>query len=171
MSPAVPIATLPAPVAAPAMAPSPSYACQLVHANLQLCGVEAASVPSTTFATCAATALGLAPADASAIIPRTISDTTAGSCSSPGANSSCCCDTAAMVQFDVSAADVAVANVYAAAMTDSLTGPAMVQCLQVNASQALKLYKAVNLLCVLSKIRHHRPLLPSFFTQYACTFA
>jgi len=37
-----------------------------------------------------------------------------------------------MVQFDVTAADVAVANVYAAAMTDSLTGPAMVQCLQVN---------------------------------------
>jgi len=129
------------------MAPSPSYACQLVHGNLQLCGVEAGSVPSTTFATCAAAALGLAPADASAVIPRTIADTTAGSCSSPGANSSCCCDTAAMVQFDVSAADVAVANVYAAAMTDSLTGPAMVQCLQVIAFQALEMARTVNSLC------------------------
>jgi len=52
-----------------------------------------------------------------------------------------------MVQFDVSAADVAVANVYAAAMTDSLTGPAMVQCLQVIAFQALEMARTVNSWC------------------------
>ncbi len=82
------------------------------------------------------------------------------------------------MQFDVSAADVAVANVYAAAMTDSLTGPAMVQCLQVNVLFNLwKCKKAVELPNIFSKttasklfhaVLHHRPLLPSFFTQYAC---
>jgi len=88
-------------------------------------------VPSTTFTTCAAAALGLAPADASAVIPRSITEATASACSSAGANSSCCCETAALVRFDVSAASVTLADAYAAAMPERLTGTAMVQCLQV----------------------------------------
>ncbi len=112
---------------------------QSTSGDLSIPGVQglADSLTPIIFATCAAAALGLAPADASAVIPRTIADITASSCSSPG-DDSCCCATGAMVQFDVTAADVAVADAYAAAMTDSLTGPAMVQCLNVSASQALK---------------------------------
>ena len=109
---------------------------QSTPGDLSIPGVQglAGSLTPTTFATCAAAALGLAPADASAVIPRSIAEITASSCSSSGADS-CCCVNGTTVQF---AADVAVANDYAAAMTDSLTGPAMVQCLNVSASQALK---------------------------------
>lgn len=112
---------------------------QSTSGDLSIPGVQglAGSLTPTIFASCAAAALGLAPADASAVIPRSIAEITASSCSSSGADS-CCCVNGATVQFDVTAADVAVANAYAAAMTDSLTGPAMVQCLNVSASQALK---------------------------------
>lgn len=96
-------------------------------------------MPSTTFVTCAAAALGLAPADAYRVIPRGVADTTAAACGSPGADSLCCCDQAAVVQFDVSAVDEVQAGLVAASMPEALIGGAMIQCLQVGQSLLLLL--------------------------------
>ena len=115
-----------------------SYACQLVSAELQLCGVNSEGTPAFSFASCVAAQLGLAPADASRVIPRSINDTTAAACGIAGSNSSCCCDAASVVQFDVAAVDVAQADAYAAAMPQALTAPAMLQCLQVCNTVAVK---------------------------------
>ena len=82
------------------------------------------------FATCAAAALGIGSILNSPVVPRSISQVPGGvPCSAPGAPS-CCCDMAALVAFDVVAANMSQAEAYAAAVPD-LTGPAMVQCLQV----------------------------------------
>ena len=113
------------------MAPVPAYSCLLVTSQLQLCGPNAEGTPAFSFASCAAAQLGLAPAEASRVRVSSINDTTAGACNSAGANSSCCCDNAVMVQFDVSAVDQMQADAYAAMMPAAMTAPAMVQCLQV----------------------------------------
>ena len=93
-------------------------------------------MPSTTFVTCAAAALGLAPADAYRIIPQGFADTTASACGSPGADSLCCCDKATVVQFDVSAADEVQAGLVAATMSEALIGSGMIQCLKVGQSSS-----------------------------------
>ena len=94
-------------------------------------------MPSTTFTTCAAAALGLAPGDAYRVIPQGFADTTASTCGSPGADSLCCCDRATLVQFDVSAVDEVQAGLLAAAMPEALIGAGMIQCLKVGQSSSL----------------------------------
>ena len=85
-----------------------------------------------TFATCAAAALGVGSESPlnSPVVPRSITQVPGGlPCGGPGAGP-CCCDMAALVAFDVVAADMSQAEAFAAAVPN-LTGPAMLQCLQV----------------------------------------
>ncbi len=114
----------------PATAPSPSYACELVQAELQLCGVDAASVRSTIFATCAAAAIGVGNINDSPVVPRSIVNVNGVSCNATDAPE-CCCDMATMVQFDVVAADTTLAQAYSAAVSQNLPGQAMLACLKV----------------------------------------
>ena len=79
---------------------------------------------------CAAVAMGLAP-DSSPVVPTSITTVAGTPCSTPNAPT-CCCNMASLVQFNMVAPNTAVADAYAAAMPNNLTGPAMVQCLQVS---------------------------------------
>ena len=101
-------------------------------AELQLCGPNAEGTPAFSFASCVASLVGLPAAAASRVAVSNISDTTSSACGSAGANSACCCDTAALVQFAVTAVDSNQAAAFAGVMSQGLTGPAMVQCLQVS---------------------------------------
>ena len=88
---------------------------------------------AATFATCAAAALGVGPPLSSPVVPRSISQVPGGvPCGAPGAGP-CCCEMAALVAFDVVAADMTQAEAFAAAVPN-LTAPAMLQCLQVKQS-------------------------------------
>jgi len=102
---------------------------------VQLCGVDAAAVPSTTFATCAAAAMGVGTISDSPVVPRSITTVAGVSCNATDAPS-CCCDMATMVQFDVVAAQMTQAEAYSAAVSADLAGPAMLACLKVGATIA-----------------------------------
>ena len=118
-----------APAPAPAPAPGPTYACELVQAQLQLCNVNAAAVQPTSFATCAAAAMGVGTLLNSPVVPRSVTNVPGVRCSAADAPS-CCCDMAALVAFDVVAADMNQAEAYTAAVPN-LNGQAMLQCLKV----------------------------------------
>ena len=112
-----------------------AYACELVQAQLQLCNVDAAAVQPTSFATCAAAAMGIGTLSKSPVVPRSITNMPGTPCSAADAPS-CCCDMAAMVAVDVVAADMNQAEVYAAAVPN-LAGQAMLNCLKVSSTGML----------------------------------
>ena len=91
--------------------------------------MDAAAVQPTSFATCAAAAMGVGTILNSPVVPRSITNVPGVPCSAADAPS-CCCDMAALVAFDVVAADMNQAEAYAAAMPN-LAGQAMLQCLKV----------------------------------------
>ena len=85
---------------------------------------------STVFATCAAAAIGVGNINDSPVVPRSITNVHGVSCNATDAPE-CCCDMAAMVQFDVVAADMTLAQAYSAAVSQNLPGQAMLACLKV----------------------------------------
>ena len=94
---------------------------------------------------CAAAAMGLAP-DSSPVVPTSITTMAGTPCSTPNAPT-CCCNMASLVQFNMVAPNTAVADAYAAAMPNNLTGPAMVQCLQVSVKPGISLLQADASVC------------------------
>ncbi|KAL0049728.1 hypothetical protein WJX82_008715 [Trebouxia sp. C0006] len=137
---------LPLPIA-PAPAPVPAV-CQVVNANISICGGTALSTPSLSFASCVANMTAVNPAavivssaqDADSL-PCQANGTAAVGCYGEAANSNnaqssgcinrCCCPSAVMVQLTVAAADAYSAAAINSSLIQSVLGSnAMATCLE-----------------------------------------
>ncbi|KAL3154829.1 hypothetical protein ABBQ38_011371 [Trebouxia sp. C0009 RCD-2024] len=94
-APVIPAAT---PVA-PAPGPSVLDSCQVVTAEVAVCGVSAEGIGAFSFASCVGALLGLPLGAAPQVVLSNTSDR--GSLQQPWGHSSCCCDIVALVQLTV----------------------------------------------------------------------